>query len=131
MARIRGRETGPERILRRALGEAGLRGWRKNRRMIATVSSPDVAFTRWKVAVFVDGAFWHGHRRYFTPGKSGAYWDQKIANNRKRDRRTTRTFRRQGWHVVRVWDFDVEKNAPAIAERIAAAVQSRRERSIA
>lgn len=127
MAQIHGRETGPERALRRALGEAGLRGWRKNRRVIPTVSSPDVAFTRWKVAVFVDGAFWHGHPRYFTLGKSGIYWDEKIARNKKRDRRTSRTFKREGWAVVRVWDFEVERDAAAIAAKIAGLVRARQE----
>jgi DNA mismatch endonuclease (patch repair protein) len=127
MSRIRSRETGPERTLRAALGSAGLRGWRKNRRLLPTVSSPDVAFTRWKVAVFVDGAFWHGHPRYFTPGKSGIYWDEKIARNKKRDRRTSRTYRREGWDVVRVWDFEVERDAAGIAGKIAVLVRARQE----
>lgn len=125
MSRIRSRETQPERTLRRALSAEGLRGWRKNRRMIPSVSSPDVAFTRWKVAVFVDGAFWHGHPRFFTPGKSGTYWDEKIARNKARDRRTSRVFRCDGWHVVRVWDFDVERDPAVIAERIARLVRAR------
>jgi G:T-mismatch repair DNA endonuclease (very short patch repair protein) len=46
---------------------------------------------------------------------TGTYWDQKIANNKRRDRRTTRTFRRHGWHVVRVWDFDVESSTTSAA----------------
>ena len=52
-----------------------------------------MAFTRWKVAVFVDGCFWHGHPKFFTPGKSGRYWDEKIARNRYRDRITNRAWK--------------------------------------
>lgn len=125
MSRIRSRETGPERTLRGALVRLGVRGWRKNRRVLTGVSSPDIAFTRWKMAVFVDGCFWHGHPAYFTPGKSGSYWDAKIARNRERDQATTEAFRRAGWRVIRVWDFDVERHAERIALRVARALAAR------
>lgn len=127
MARIRSSETNPERLLRRTLGSLGVRGWRKNRRVITGASSADLAFTRWKVAVFVDGCFWHGHPRFFTPGKSGAYWDAKIARNIARDRLTSRVFRGAGWHVIRVWDFQVERDPARVARRVARALAHRRE----
>ena len=76
MSRIRARNTGPELALRRALAAGGLRGWRCHVRWLP--GRPDIAFTRWKVALFVDGCFWHGHPDFFTPGKSGGYWDAKI-----------------------------------------------------
>src|SRR5687767_6028947 len=69
MARIRSRNTGPELALRRALHAAGVRGWRCHAKHLP--GKPDLAFTRWRVAVFVDGCFWHGHPDFFTPGKSG------------------------------------------------------------
>ncbi len=128
MARIRATETGPERLLRHHLRRVGLRGWRKNLRLVPGVSSADVAFTRWRIAVFVDGAFWHGHPRHFTRGKSGAYWDDKIARNRARDRRTTRVLRRAGWNVIRAWDFDVEHRPERVVQRVAAAVAAARAR---
>ncbi|MBI2773015.1 MAG: very short patch repair endonuclease [Chloroflexi bacterium] len=126
MSRIRSVETGPERLLRETLGRYGLRGWRKNRRFIPNASSPDVAFTRWKVAVFVDGAFWHGHPKFFTPGKSGSYWDKKIARNRRRDRSTTLAYRAAGWRVLRVWDFAVEESPDDVARRVVDAVALRK-----
>jgi DNA mismatch endonuclease (patch repair protein) len=73
MARIRARDTKPELLLRRALFASGVRGWRLHVRDLP--GKPDLAFRRWKVAIFVDGCFWHGHPDFFTPGKSGAYWD--------------------------------------------------------
>jgi DNA mismatch endonuclease (patch repair protein) len=70
------------------------------------------------LAVFVDGAFWHGHRRYYWPGRSGEYWDAKIARNVLRDRRQRRELRRLGWRVVRVWDFEVLANPERAVTRI-------------
>ena len=126
MGRIRATETLPERLLRAELRRLGLRGYRKNYRALRGASSADVAFTRCKVAVFVDGSFWHGHPQFFTPGKSGSYWDEKIARNKRRDRRTSRTYRREGWTVIRVWDFAVERDASRAARKVADAVASRR-----
>ena len=131
MSRIRSRETSPERALRRELRRVGLRGWRKNVRVLAGASSPDVAFTRWRIAVFVDGCFWHGHPAYFTYGKSGAYWDAKITRNRERDALTTAALRRAGWRVIRAWDFDVERHAARVALRVANAVRARSGRTAA
>jgi DNA mismatch endonuclease (patch repair protein) len=126
MSRIRSKDTGPERVLRRALADGGLKGWRTHFRVVAGTSPADVAFTRWKVAVFVDGCFWHGHPRFFTFGKSGSYWDEKIARNKRRDQDTTTALRRAGWRVIRVWDFQVEAGASHAADRISRAVARRK-----
>ena len=106
MARIRSQNTQPELALRRGLWKQGIRGWRCHQRGLP--GKPDLAFTRWKVAVFVDGCFWHGHPDFFTPGKSGAYWDEKIARTQERDRQATETLIAAGWKVLRFWDFEVE-----------------------
>src|SRR5438046_6444018 len=108
MSRIRSKNTKPELALRQALAANGMRGWRTHFRALDGTSPADVAFTRWKVAVFVDGCFWHGHPRFFTFGKSGRYWDEKIARNKRRDRETSVALRRAGWLVIRVWDFQLE-----------------------
>ncbi len=123
MARIRSRNTSPERTLRSALWRAGLRGWRIHRSDVP--GRPDIAFGRTRVAVFVDGRFWHGHPRYFTPGKSGAYWDRKIERNRKRDRVVTAELKIAGWRVLRFWDFSVEADAHRVAREVVAAVRVR------
>jgi DNA mismatch endonuclease (patch repair protein) len=108
MSRIRAKNTKPEIRLRCGLYAAGVRGWRCHARYIP--GTPDLAFTRWRVAVFVDGRFWHGHPEYFTPGKSGAYWDAKIERTRERDRVANETLSAAGWTVIRVWDFEVERD---------------------
>src|SRR5689334_12677307 len=72
MSRIRAKGTKPELILRRGLWRRGIRGYRLHRRDVP--GNPDVAWITAKVAVFVDGAFWHGHPSAYTPGKSGPYW---------------------------------------------------------
>jgi DNA mismatch endonuclease, patch repair protein len=116
MARIRSKDTKPELALRRELYRRGVRGWRCHPKAIP--GKPDVAFTRWRVAVFVDGRFWHGHPDFFTPGKSGAYWDAKIARTQERDRIANQALEAAGWTVMRFWDFEVEDDL----ERCVAAV---------
>src|SRR4051812_16599379 len=124
MARIRSRDTGPEVALRRALHAAGVRGWRCHLRHVP--GKPDIAFTRWKVAVFVDGCFWHGHPDFFTPGKSGAYWDAKIARTKERDRAANVALGESGWTVLRFWDFEIEQDLQSCAAAVAAAVAKAR-----
>jgi DNA mismatch endonuclease, patch repair protein len=118
------RDTGCELLLRRHLHAAGLR-YRVNypvpgnrRRTI------DIAFTRAKVAVFVDGCFWHGCPEHGTQPRANAdWWTQKLATNQARDADTTVVLEAAGWAVVRVWEH-VE---PAEAARIVAdAVRERR-----
>ena len=105
MAAIRSKNTKPELLVRRALYERGIRGWRCHVKTVP--GKPDLAFTRWKVAVFIDGAFWHGHPDHFTPGQSGAYWDAKIARTQERDRLANEALGDAGWTVLRFWDFEV------------------------
>src|SRR5687768_759345 len=106
MSRVRNRNTAPELAMRQALVAEGLRGYRLHRRDIP--GSPDLAWVGRKVAVFIDGAFWHGHPSAFREGQSGAFWDEKIRRNRERDRAADRMLLDQGWTVVRIWDFEVE-----------------------
>lgn len=108
MSRIRRRDTTPELLLRRAVWARGLRGYRLDSR--ALPGRPDLAWNRHRVAVFVDGAFWHGHPSAYTPGKSGAYWDEKIAGNVRRDREADAALVELGWTVLRFWDFDVTRH---------------------
>jgi DNA mismatch endonuclease (patch repair protein) len=120
MAAIRAKNTKPELAIRRALHAAGIRGWRCHARGL--LGKPDLAFTRWKVAVFIDGAFWHGHPDFFTFGKSGSYWDAKIARTQERDRLANKTLRASGWTVVRFWDFEVEEDVGRCAQDVLAAL---------
>ncbi len=103
MAAIRSKNTTPERVLRRELRQLGITGYRIHP---ALPGKPDIAFTRWKVAVFTDGAYWHGHPNYIRPDAS-EYWQAKIARTQERDRATDTALRGNGWRVLRLWDFEV------------------------
>jgi len=116
MRSVSRKDTGPERTLRSALHAAGIRGWRCDYR--SAPGRPDLAWPALRVAVFVDGAFWHGHPSRHEPGRSGGYWDEKIAGNVARDRRVDAELRATGWEVTRVWDFEVAKALPAVIDRI-------------
>lgn len=123
MAAVKGRNTTPEIVLRQALYAVGVRGWRTHYRRAP--GTPDLAWPALSVAVFVDGAFWHGHPSRHRPGRSGAYWDEKIARNEARDRQVDAELRNAGWRVVRVWDFEIQKELSDVVSRIVAQLQAR------
>lgn len=125
MARVRTRDTTPELTLRRALFAAGVRGWRCHPKI---TGRPDLAWLGRRVAVFVDGAFWHGHPDYYH-GQSGKFWDEKIARNRARDEKVNRLLVEAGWEVVRVWDFEVEKDLDAAVARVRSGLANATSRS--
>ena len=120
MSRIRGRDTKPEMTLRAALRERGLVGYRCH--YAKAPGRPDICFVGRRLAVFVDGAFWHGHPDYYEPGKSGQFWDDKIARNQERDRVVNGELEADGWTVLRFWDFEIKRDAAAAAGRIAEAL---------
>lgn len=119
MSRVRTRDTAPEIELRRALWAAGVRGWRLHSRKVP--GRPDVAWLGRRLAVFVDGAFWHGHPDYYR-GQSGKFWDEKIERNRKRDERVTGELIEAGWTVLRFWDFEVERRPEQCVAAVCAAL---------
>lgn len=85
----------------------GLRGWRRRHPLMG---SPDFVFPKERVAVFVDGCFWHGHPRLGRiPQTNRAFWEAKIARNKARDLQVNRELRRRGWAVVRIWEHEVGK----------------------
>jgi DNA mismatch endonuclease (patch repair protein) len=119
MARIRGRNTRAEVSLRRTLWALGFRGYRVHVRKLP--GTPDIVFPRHKVAVFVDGVFWHGHPSKFHLVRT-AYWRKRIRRNRARDRRANRELERGGWTVVRLWDLEVLEDPSLAASRVADAL---------
>ena len=116
MSRIRRRDTAPELLLRRALWAQGLRGYRLDAASLP--GRPDLAWSQQRVAVFVDGAFWHGHPSAFKAGKSGRYWDEKIVRNMERDRRADEALHEMGWTVIRLWDFEVRRDLETCVRRV-------------
>jgi DNA mismatch endonuclease, patch repair protein len=118
------RDTKPELALRRELHRLGLR-YRVDHAIIPGVRRrADVVFTRARVAVFVDGCFWHGCPDHGTKPKANAvWWAEKLAANQRRDRETNEKLCTAGWNVIRVWEHD---NMRLAAERIRAQVGHRR-----
>jgi len=118
MSRIRGKNTQPEILLRKALFGAGLRGYRAHSSL---PGRPDVAFPKARIAVFVDGCFWHGCKRCKIPipRSNRAYWAPKLARNKERDRRLNRKLRRMGWSVLHFWEHQIVGNPAACAARVA------------
>src|SRR5947209_4148267 len=101
------RDTSPEIALRRLLHSRGLR-FRKHCRPIADVRClADVVFPRQRVAVFVDGCFWHGCPDHFKmPRTNRAYWEAKISRNQKRDLRNRAILNEAGWLVLAFWEHE-------------------------
>jgi DNA mismatch endonuclease (patch repair protein) len=86
---------------------------------------PDVAWLGRRLAVFVDGAFWHGHPDHYW-GQSGKFWDEKIERNRKRDVKVNGELVDAGWTVLRFWDFEIDHDRSSCVQKIAAALQLER-----
>ncbi|OAV77188.1 very short patch repair endonuclease [Dietzia sp. 111N12-1] len=104
----RGRDTGPELAVRRELHRRGRRFF-VNRRPVATIRrTSDILFPRKKVAVLIDGCFWHGcpvHRTW--PKRNSDFWREKIETNIARDIETTRLWEAEGWQVLRFWEHQL------------------------
>jgi DNA mismatch endonuclease (patch repair protein) len=117
MQAVKRRDTSDELRLRRALWAAGVRGWRCD--VASLPGRPDLAFSRARVAVFVDGGFWHGHPSRFPRPSLSAYWLAKIRRNMERDQRVDAELHLLGWQVVRLWDFEIHADSHGCAQRIA------------
>jgi DNA mismatch endonuclease, patch repair protein len=116
MSRIQSRNTLPERIMRQALLGQGL----LVRRQYGSAKA-DFAIPRSKIAIFVDGCFWHGcPRHYQPPANNGVYWKAKLQYNQRRDRRLRRALALEGWVVVRVWEHSLPKHADRFARHVRA-----------
>ncbi|SED52703.1 T/G mismatch-specific endonuclease [Amycolatopsis lurida] len=120
----KGRDTKPELALRRALHAMGLRYRVSSRPLPKLRRTADVVFRPARVAVFVDGCFWHGCPVHHTVAVTNAgYWAEKVARNRERDGETDRALIEADWIPIRIWEHEDPLEA---AVRVADAVRSRR-----
>ncbi|SCG69885.1 very short patch repair endonuclease [Micromonospora inositola] len=117
-----GRDTKPELALRRAVHALGLRYYVNRRPIKAVRRTADLLFPKLKLAVFLDGCFWHGCPEHHTVAKTNApFWAEKVATNRRRDADTNERLAAQGWTVIRIWEHEpVAEAAARIAETITA-----------
>ena len=111
MRAVKSNSTGPERRLRSMLAGLGIHGWRMN--YVSVPGKPDVAFPDNKLALFVDGCFWHQcpicNRPL--PSSNQEYWRRKIHSNVERDQRYNEELMAAGWRVLRVWEHELKKSA--------------------
>lgn len=119
MSRIRAKDTAIEKRLADALKEHGLRGYRRNVRGV--LGTPDFCWKGRKIAVFCDSSFWHGydwknHIKAIKVRKK--FWIDKIETNIARDKRIDRQLRKEGWVVLRFWDFDIKKNSDRCVSKL-------------
>lgn len=109
MSRIRGRGNKDTEVALAKLFRAnGIIGWRRH---YPILGKPDFAFPKLKVAVFVDGCFWHGCPKHATrPKGNSAFWSAKLDANKARDRKVNRELRAKGWRVLRIWEHELSKS---------------------
>jgi DNA mismatch endonuclease (patch repair protein) len=124
MAAVRSRgNKATELILVRLFREAGLKGWRRHAEILGR---PDFVFAKERVAVFVDGCFWHGCAKHCRmPASNRKYWLAKIERNVRRDRATRKALRGKGWKVVRVWEHELKARPQRVIARIGLILKTR------
>ena len=118
MSKVRGKGNKTTEIrLAKLFRKSGLKGWRSHWPL---PGKPDFVWPRLKVAVFVDGCFWHGHDcgRNLRPKTNPERWSAKIHNNQRRDRRVVRELRVMGWSAIRIWECQLAKNPGQCLSRI-------------
>lgn len=116
MSKIRSRDTSIEKIIFRELRKRKIYFQRYYSKAIG---NPDIALTKKKKAVFIDGDFWHGYR--FSKIKNRLpkkYWQAKIESNIKRDKKNRAKLKREGWKVLRIWEHEIKKNLDGVMKKI-------------
>lgn len=120
MSRVKGKNTTPERLIRSILHK---RGYRFRKHVKNLPGCPDIVFPACRVAVFIDGDFWHGYRFKTWSSKLSPFWKTKISKNIDRDRRNFGKLKRLGWKPVRIWVHSIKKNPDAAARKIASLLE--------
>ena len=125
MKHIRSKDTSIELLLRKAIWSSGIR-YRKNYRGAA--GCPDIAITKYKIAVFCDSSFFHG--RDFgikkMPETNSEYWRDKILRNMSRDADVNRILKSEGWKVLRFWDFEIKNDVGECVQAVKEAIFDRK-----
>ncbi len=117
MSRIKGRDTGPELLVRRWLWSEGYR-YRLYRKDLP--GKPDIVFSRQKKVIFVHGCFWHKHNcgHFKLPRTNREFWEAKISENIMRDRRNTKALADAGWSCFIAWECKIRKELPVLQDKL-------------
>lgn len=118
MSRVRSNKNrSTELKLIKCFEEMSIHGWKRNYKV---VGHPDFVFLKKKIAVFVDGCFWHGHDcRNTRPSSNQEYWEKKRARNIEHDKAVTKLFEERGWTVIRIWECELmKKNREALIKKL-------------
>ena len=119
MSRNRGKDTGPEILLRKALWHRGIR-YRKNYTKLS--GTPDIVLLRQRIAIFVDGDFWHARHHKEHPGEqirsNQEYWVKHLSRNVEHDREVNDELAQEGWLVLRFWESDIHHDLEKVVNEI-------------
>ncbi|MET0084739.1 MAG: very short patch repair endonuclease [Sedimenticola sp.] len=116
MSKIKGKDTKPELLLRKALWKKGLR-YRIHYKL---PGRPDIAFVGKRLAIFVDGCFWHGCPEHgVSPKSRSEFWKKKLERNRERDKEVNEALAEDGWLVMRFWEHEIMDDLPSVVRKIA------------
>ena len=129
MQAIRSKDTTIELRMRKALWERGIR-YRKNYKKL--IGKPDIAITKYKIAIFCDSDYWHGYdweNRNQRIKSNRDYWVPKIERNMKRDREVTAALQEEGWLVLRFWEWQIRKQLDECVEEVLQSIEARKQLS--
>ena len=116
MAQIKSKDTGPELVLRKLLSQNKIFGYRLHYKIFG---KPDIVFPRKKIAIFIDGCFWHKCPSCFVkPTSRIEFWSQKIKNNLKRDKEVNKLLKKTGWKILRIWEHELRENPDKVCQKI-------------
>lgn len=122
MSAIKGKNTKPEIKIRKLLWENGIRGYRIHYDL---PGKPDITFTKYKIAIFIDGCYWHKCPECFREPKTNTeFWMKKINGNVERDQKITKELEDSGWTVLRFWEHEVRKDTENIISIILDTIKS-------
>lgn len=128
MQAIKSKNTEIEQILRKALWSQGIR-YRKNYKKL--IGKPDIAVTKYKIAIFCDSEFWHGKdfdENTCRIGTNKTYWTEKIKRNIERDKKVNQSLQEEGWIVLRFWEKEIRKETESCVLRVQDAIAEVKER---
>ena len=115
MSSIKGKDTKIEIVLRKSLWHEGIKGYRLHFKL---PGKPDIAFTKYKVAIFCDGDFWHGYKFSEWEDRLSPYWHKKIKRNIERDKENDKNLIEDGWTVIHFWEWQILKDVERCKKEI-------------